>query len=807
MSHGDSDEDLSEPAPGKPLERPRLAAVVFTDVVGYSARMQRDETATIAAVHADFTRMREACVQHGGEVLNTMGDGMMLCFGGAVDAVTFALDIQAEFGARNEVLPKGQGLQHRIGIHIGDVYRVEGGHVAGDGVNIAARLEPRAPHGGVCISQIVYDTVKAKVPMKAQFLGPQTFKNIGEPIPVWSVAPQGVVKAAPTVVHVRKAAFTTRRLVVGAVSLVLALLAAEALWTYKDALIPGRRGAADAGVVGDKAIAVLPFADKGADKDAGYFADGMHEEILAQLSLLGELKVVSRASVMDFRGSGKNVRELGKELGVGSLVEGSVRREGNRLHVTAELIDVRSDKHLWTGKYDRELKDIFVVQSEIASSIAAALKVALTPREAQRLVRMPSASLEAYDLLLRHQDLANRPGGPSQLPSSLPQRIALLSQAVGLDPKFALAWARLAQDRALAARLGVGPEGDGKGQAQRAMSQALALAPEDPQVKIAEGAFRLHAMHDHARALQAYMQVLKATPHNVDALYGAAEVHAELFNASEAAATLEVALGVDPRHAGAMDLLALTYLRLRNFPRAQTLRLQLMEAHPENLDLRANYYRSEFSATGSWDGYDKWRASLGKGAEAKTARIRETDAERAAARRDFAEVQRLLGLEPGGANGLSGRGDIETQRALAWAAAGDRTQAQAAARTALRTLEADLQKAPSEGALYNKAVMLATLGQRAPAMAALAEASQLARKNGNKYMAELMRNRVIEVHALLGERAAALDELGKRRGRPGMLVYDLGARMELFSLWDDPAFKAIVNDPASHAPLPLTLKL
>ena len=234
----DSDDAVSEPVASEPIERPRLAAVVFTDVVGYSKRMQVDETGTIAAVHADFTRMRETCAEYGGEVLNTMGDGMMLCFGGAVDAVKFALQVQAEFALRNGALPAGRGLTHRVGIHIGDVYRVQGGHMAGDGVNIAARLEPRAPQGGICISQIVYDTVKSKVPMRAERMGPQTFKNIAEPLVVWRIAPEGSAKP-PAVVPVQEAVPALRRWLPTIVWIVLALIAVETLWPYRDRLIPG----------------------------------------------------------------------------------------------------------------------------------------------------------------------------------------------------------------------------------------------------------------------------------------------------------------------------------------------------------------------------------------------------------------------------------------------------------------------------------------------------------------------------------------------------------------------------------------
>jgi len=232
-----SDDPPSEAA-GEPLERPRLAAVVFTDVVGYSSRMQRDEPGTIAAVQADFTRMREACLEHHGEVLNTMGDGMMLCFGGAVDAMRFAMQVQTEFGQRNADLPPGKGLMHRVGIHIGDVYRVAGGHVAGDGVNIAARLEPRAAQGGICISQIVYDTVKGKVPMKAESMGAQIFKNIAEPLNVWRVNPEGKAKPAPPPVPIAEEPPALKRWLPRIVWVVVLLIALDVLWPYKDNLLP-----------------------------------------------------------------------------------------------------------------------------------------------------------------------------------------------------------------------------------------------------------------------------------------------------------------------------------------------------------------------------------------------------------------------------------------------------------------------------------------------------------------------------------------------------------------------------------------
>ncbi len=237
MTYVDSEDALDEGVAKKPLDRPRLAAVVFTDVVGYSARMQRDEVGTISAVTTEFKHMRARCEHYGGEVLNTMGDGMMLCFGSAVAAVQFALEMQEEFGQRNASLPAGQGLTHRVGIHIGDVYRVEGGHIAGDGVNIAARLESRAPKGGICVSQLVYETVKGKVRMRAESMGAQTFKNIAEPLNIWRLSTEGSGQVAHGTVRVVEAKPKSGWLM-KVVWVVVALIAVETLWSMRETILP-----------------------------------------------------------------------------------------------------------------------------------------------------------------------------------------------------------------------------------------------------------------------------------------------------------------------------------------------------------------------------------------------------------------------------------------------------------------------------------------------------------------------------------------------------------------------------------------
>lgn len=806
-------------------ERPRLAAMVFTDVVGYSKRMGENEEETIAAVHADFTRMRELCAKYGGEVLNTMGDGMMLSFDGAVAAMKFALEMQTENAERNGKMAPGKGLQHRIGIHIGDVYRVLGGHMAGDGVNIAARLEPKAPHGGVAISQIVYDTVKGKVQMKAERMGPQTFKNISQPIVVWKITVEDKNKPVPTPAPVRAPEPATgwpwlRR----AVWIVVLLIAGDLLWPYRDLIPDSKEGLANfipsvmqrirggsapgTPVTGTSAaansIAVLPFTDR-PDKDGG-FADGLQDDLARRLALLGELKVVSSSSTLPYRGTSKPLPQVAKELGVAQLVVATAQREGGKLKVQAQLVKADSDKPVWSQSFERDAKELAAVQGQLALSIATALKLQPTQAVQIRLARPPTDNPQAWELYLRHQALVQA-AAASQRPDlrNVESRGAMLTQAVGLDPRFALAWAGLAMDRAEAVRLGLS-EAEMRAQAQKALAQAQTLAPDDVDVRLAEGAVRLDVLRDPAKALQSFESAARARPGNVDAAVGAARVHGESTSTSDALTSLEQALKADPRNAAATRVLAQLYEHYRLFPQAQSLRGQLADHYSQDPGWHAQALRGEYVATGSWASWDKWRADAGKGLEARLSTVRDIAVDRAAAARDFAEVRRLLDLQPEdlrGGRSAPTKASVDRRQALAFFIAGDRARATQAARAAMAGVEADLQKAPREELLYDKAVLLALQGQKAQALAAAGDAVQMARKNGDRMLAEVLGHRLVAVQALLGDKAAAIEELRKRRGRIGFLVRDMAADMAFAPLWDEADFKALLGDPASSEPIPL----
>ena len=790
-------------APAAPRDR-RLAAVVFTDVVGYSAMVHADEAAALTRVDADLARMQAACAAHGGECLNTMGDGLMLAFPSAVEALSFAIEMQEEFAQRNEAAGESAGMQHRIGIHLGDVFRAADGSLAGDGVNIAARLEGNAPPGGTCISQTVHDIVKGKLAFDATFAGSRAFKNIAEPIPVWHLHPREKTSAPARPDAPPPRARIGRRAVMaasGAGAVALAVGAGAWLW---------RRGSepSAAPLFDPKSIAVLPFQNMSDDKGTTYFADGMHEDLLTQLALMGQLKVVSRTSVMEYRNTVKKVPQIGSELKVASLVEGSVRRAGDVVRVTAQLLDAQTDKHVWAANYDRDIKDIFKVQSELATEIARSLNVSLNAADAQRLAKPPTANLQAYDLFLRHQALVHSVAGTLRSISSVQARIDLLKRVVALDPDFALAWAKLAAEHGRAKGYGFDIEGDQKGLAQRAMARALTLAPDDLQVKIEEGAVYLHALDDQAGAKRAYGQVLAKAPYNVDALHGLAEVLNETNDTAEAVQVLERALAVDSRNAAVLTRLAGTYGRFRHYDRALALRKQVVDMRPDDLDVRAGYEFWKFYKTGHWDSFDAWRANLPQDIEKKVARIRNLSADRAIERGDFAEVHRLIDLDSDDfKQSLSRSAEIDVElralHVLAWNASGDPRAAAEAAETIRRIDKAIKGNNDDAGLWETTSYMRAVIGQREQALAAFDKFIALSEPGGNQYLNGVRRRRRAWVVALLGDLSKAIAEVKRQAALPGFFIHEVRLALQLAPLWKHPDFTALVADSQTNAPLRL----
>jgi adenylate cyclase len=376
----------------------RLAAILATDVVGYSRLMAADEAGTLAELGAIRRELIDPKIaEHGGRTVKLMGDGALVEFASVVDALECAVAIQLAMGKRNAAKPEDRRIVFRIGINVGDII-IEGDDIYGDGVNVAARLESLAEPGGICISSSVREQVLNKVPISFSDLGEQTVKNIERPIRVYYVLLEGASSASPPEVAVSQPAQAQRA-----------------------------------------SIAVLPFANMSGDPEQEYFADGISEDIITALSKISGLFVIARNSSFTFKGKNVHVGEVGKKLGVRFILEGGVRKAGNRVRITAQLVDASSAGHIWAERYDRELTDVFAVQDEVTKEIVAALALNLTIGEEQQLTGEHTSSPEAYDSFLRGRELWHL-----QTKETNAEARVALQRAIELDPNFAPAYALLA---------------------------------------------------------------------------------------------------------------------------------------------------------------------------------------------------------------------------------------------------------------------------------------------------------------------------------------------------------------------------
>jgi adenylate cyclase len=368
--------------------RRKLTAILSADAVGYSRLMGEDEEATVRTVTAYREMMSTLIQKHQGRVVDSPGDNLLAEFASVVDAVRCAVEIQEELRARNAELPEDRKMEFRIGINLGDVIE-EGERIYGDGVNIAARVEGLAEPGGICISGTVYEHIKDKLALWEEFLGEEKVKNIVRPVRVYRVRMQS--NAAVSEVN-------------------------------RTLELPDK-----------PSIAVLPFVNMSGDSEQEYFADGIAEDIITDLSKISGLFVIARNSSFSYRGKQAKVQHVAQDLGVRYVLEGSVRRAGDRIRVTAQLIDGKTEYCLWVERYDRELKDIFSVQDEVTQKVVSELAVTLKASEEERLIRKHTENFEAYDIFLR----ARRESWAVAIKEKQLKAKELCEKVVELDPNFA----------------------------------------------------------------------------------------------------------------------------------------------------------------------------------------------------------------------------------------------------------------------------------------------------------------------------------------------------------------------------------
>ena len=413
------------------MER-RLAAILAADVEGYSRLMGTDEVGTLRDLTQRRTILDGLIAAHRGRIANTAGDSVLAEFASAVDAVQCAVEAQAALAEANAALSPDHHINFRIGIHVGDVM-VKGGDLFGDGVNIAARLQTLASAGGTCISGVAHDQVRKILPFAFSDLGAQQVKNIEEPVRAFAVTTKGALSA---------------------------------LASSKASMPP----------LPDKpSIAVLPFQNMSGDPEQEYFSDGMVEDIITALSRFKSLLVIARNSSFTYKGKAVDIKQVGRELGVRYVLEGSVRKAGGRVRITGQLIEATTGMHLWADQFDGTLDDIFELQDKVTSSVAGAIAPSVTRAEMERAKRKPPNDLNAYDCFLRGQWAMwqNTKDGTDRA-------IDLYEQAVALDSQFAAAYAGVATglNQRVHQQWSASPASD-KSRAMECARHALSLKPEE----------------------------------------------------------------------------------------------------------------------------------------------------------------------------------------------------------------------------------------------------------------------------------------------------------------------------------------
>jgi len=439
----------------------RLAAILAADVAGYSRLMGADEEGTLEALKAIRRELSDPKVkEHRGRIVNTTGDGLLIEFSSVVDAVRCAVEVQHAMAERNVDVPPDRRIELRMGINLGDIIK-DGRDIFGDGVNVAARLEALAKPGGICVSRVVRDQVRDKLAFSFEDMGEQQVKNIARPVHVYRVL---IDKPA----------------------------SAKALLPLPD----------------KPSIAVLPFQNMTGDAEQDYFVDGVVEEIITAISRLPWLFVIARNSSFTYKGRAVDVKQVARELGVRYVLEGSVRKGGNKVRITGQLIDAASGAHIWADRFDGALDDIFELQDQVASGVVGAIEPKLRSAEIERAIRKPTENLGAYDLYLRAlaQFWKWTPDGWSEA-------VDLLRRALDIDPSYAtaaglFAWCRVVEQTR---RLVSAQERD---EASRFARLAVEKGNEDPDARWMGGWGMLMLAGEHAAGMSAMERSLALNPNS-----------------------------------------------------------------------------------------------------------------------------------------------------------------------------------------------------------------------------------------------------------------------------------------------------
>lgn len=527
----------------EPLER-KLVAILYADVAGYSRLTGEDEEGTHRALSARLDAITASIEKHNGTVLHFAGDAVLADFATVSEALICAVAVQQDLKRRNKALPEERKVQFRIGVNLGEVI-VDRGEIYGDGVNVAARLESLAKPGGICISESVRTAIGNNLPLDYEFRGEQEVKNIAEPVRAYSAelkpgatlpAPSVRPQAQPPIRHPILATVAAVALLVG-----VGVIAWWQPWQTREKPASLERTAFP---LPDKpSIAVLPFQNMSGEPEQDYFSDGMTEDLITDLSKISGLFVIARNSVFTYKDVPVKIRDVGREFGVRYVLEGSVRKAGGKVRITAQLIDATNEFHIWADRFDGDLKDVFALQDEVTAKIISALELKLTESERESLARKYTNSLEAYDYFLRGLEQFSRYNKEDNLNAR-----EFYERAIELDPTFARAYANLA--RTYASEFVDGwsdaPE-QSLQQAHELAEKAIALDDSLPQVHWVMGEVHLFSKH-HAAAVREVENVIALDPNSADAYALLAWTLHYAGTPKDSVALMEKAMRRNPRY-------------------------------------------------------------------------------------------------------------------------------------------------------------------------------------------------------------------------------------------------------------------
>jgi TolB-like protein/class 3 adenylate cyclase len=593
------------------MER-RLAAILAADVVGYSRLMEADEEATVRALGACREIIDGLVADHRGRVFGSAGDSVVAEFPSPVEAVRCAVDVQCELEAQNADLPEDRRMRFRIGVNLGDVI-VEGENLLGDGVNIAARLETLAVAGGVCLSRPVLDQIKKQLDLGYEYLGEHEVKNIAEPVQVYGVLTDPgsagrIIGETDGAKRVWKAAALT--------AAVVALIGSAAAVTWLRPWGPANQPASVermAFPLPDKpSIAVLPFDNLSGDPGQDHVADGLTEDIITTLSQVSSLFVIARNSTFVYKGQPVKVQRVAQELGVRYVLEGSVQRSGDKVRITAQLIEALTGNHLWAERYDRKMTDLFALQDEITEHIVTALQVKLTEGEQMRVRRKHTRSLEAWNLLSKGVEQMYRATKTDNASAR-----QWFEKAIEVDRRYALAYALVAWTHWHDAFHGWSEDpGLSLERASLLAEKARSLDDALPDVYALQGAIHL-SRREYDEAIEAAEKAVALNPNHATNTALLAMILQNVGQPKEAIRKFKTAMRLSPYYsAWFLEVLGFTYLDAKQPDEALVAFETFLDRRQPRAAHVAHAHIGRALAYDALGQYDEARAEVAKAVEA-----------------------------------------------------------------------------------------------------------------------------------------------------------------------------------------------